>query len=239
MRIEEKPWESEVFGVRCGEVYCNAYNKTIDFDGWDFLHARPGIGEADCIAILKEAGFWKVTDYMMLRRNLCTHPPATSEILFPYRKATEGDAEHVGDLAAHVFIYDRFRADPHISREAAEVLERTRGENLCRGYAESVFVAIDLRYGIIGFSSVRGSSIGLNGVHPWFRHRGIGFGLVELACERLVDLGCKYALMDTQRSNTPALNMYFKKCHFKIQGMAIDFHWVRPGLEWHDGRLKK
>ncbi len=230
MRIEEKEWDSNVLGIRCGEVYCHSYDKAIDFNGWDFLHARPWVSEVDCIATLEEAGFVKVSDYLLLQRDLRAHPPVISE--FPYREAAKNDAEYVGDLAAQIFSYDRLHSDGRIPRKVADAYKRAWGENLCRGYAGSVFVATDLHYGIVGFSSVRGSFIGLNGVHPEFRRRGIGFGLVELACQRLADLGCDYALISTQRSNVPALNMYFKKCHFKIQGMAADFHWLRLGLEW-------
>jgi len=231
MRIEEKEWDSEVFGVRCGKVHCDAYDKSIKTDGWDFLHARAGVGEADCMATLKKAGFRKVADYMTLSRDLTAHPPVVSGIDFSWREATEDDAEYVGGLAAQIFVYDRCHADNRIPRKVVDAYKRIWAENLCRGRAEAVFVATDLRYGIIGFSSIHGSFVGLNGVHPKFRRLGIGFGLVELACQRLVYLGCEYALVSTQRANVPAIDMYYKS-HFRIQEMAHDFHWIRKELEW-------
>lgn len=232
MKIEEKLWDSKVLGARCGKVLYNPYDTAIDFDGWDFLHARPGVDEGNFTAILKEKGFLNIAGHMLLSRDLHAHPPAISGIDFPYREATKNDAAYVGGLAGQIFSHDRFHADKRIPQKMADAYKRAWGENLCRGYAEKVFVATDRHRGVIGFSSIRGSFVGLNGVHPKFRRRRIGSGLVELACKRLADLGNHYALTSTQRSNMPALNMYYGKCHFKIQGMAIDFHWIRPGLEW-------
>lgn len=232
MRIEEKPWDSKVLGVRCGEVHCLEYHKPFHFEGWDFLHSRPSVSEEGCIATLGKLGFVKVSDFLLLRRDLRAHPPDPLLAEFAYREAEEKDAEWIGNLAARIFVYDRLHADNRIPRKVADAYKRAWGESLCKGYAEHVYLAGDSKLRPIGFVSIRGSTVGLNGVHPKFRRRGIGFGLVELACKHLADLGNHYAFTSTQRSNMLALNMYFRKCHFRIQEMACDFHWIREGLEW-------
>lgn len=229
MRIEEKLWDTGVLGVRCGEVHCHAYDKSIDFDGWDFLHARPWVSELDCIAILKDADFVRTSMYLLLKRDLRAYPPVTPT--FFYKMATGEDARGVGELASQIFMHDRLHRDAQIPRRVADNYKRAWGSNLCLGYAEAVFLVTDIHAGIVGFSSARGSSVGLNGVHPEFRGRGIGSGLVELACFWLRDAGCDYALVSTQRHNAPAFKMYWK-AGFRVQGMAYDYHWIKPGLKW-------
>jgi len=53
-------------------------------------------------------------------------------------------------------------------------------------------------------------------VYPPYRRRGVGKSLMELAVERAKRLGDSIIILDVERENNPAINLY-RKAGFKIQ----------------------
>ncbi len=173
-------------------------------------------------AALQDQEFRVIECLLTLGRNLS---PDADGLPIGVELATADDADGCGHVAAGSFKYNRFRADPDISDQAADDLKAEWARNSCRGRADAVFVMRDAGR-ITGFNACLkgrgGAIIDLIAVLPEMHGRGIGRRLVDAALAHYADTAERITV-GTQSANTASLALY-QSAGFRIEASAFTLH---------------
>jgi len=196
------------------------------------LSARVDASDLSGLHVLEEAGFITVDSILTFALDLARHKPVEPSKDFQIRLATARDAERVAELARTAFIYDRFHADPFISRERAGELHARWLRNSCTGKAADAVLLAEDKTGLLGFVSCAllpdtgkrlGRMVGtivMVASAESARGRGVARATVMATVEWLRQHGCEIVESGTQVRNIPSMGM-FQKCGFRIVGSSI------------------
>jgi len=144
----------------------------------------------------------------------------------PVREHTPDDLERLAAIARHNHADTRFYADPNFPREGCDRLYDTWIRNSCAGWADAVLVAENdgAPAGYVSVHDRRGvGSIGLIGVDPETRGRGVGESLVRGALDWCARNGLERCTVVTQGRNIGGQRV-FQRCGFRTSSVALWFH---------------
>jgi dTDP-4-amino-4,6-dideoxy-D-galactose acyltransferase len=143
------------------------------------------------------------------------------------RPSDSGDVPILKGIARASFRASRFYFDPHFPPERCDALFETWIERSCLGYADMVLVA-ERQASTAGFITCHlernSGEIGLVGVSPDARGKGMGKLLVNAALKWFVNNHVHQVSVVTQGRNTDAQRLY-QRCGFLTNQVQLWYHW--------------
>lgn len=241
---EMLPWDTEFFGCRVARVCGDALTpeQAVQIDDWSWnnhIDALYFLSRADdpmTVQTAEQHGFGLVDVRLTFERKP-TNPnqtaPSAKTALARIRPFQAGDLPALQMMARAGHRDTRFFSDPHFSRQRAEDLYSTWITLESQGRAQMVFVAAVAPDQPVGYISChlnqagREGQIGLVGVNPAVRGRGIGRSLVLAAIEWCEAHGAQAVNVVTQGKNCTAQRLY-QQCGFLTRDLQFWYHkWYR------------
>jgi dTDP-4-amino-4,6-dideoxy-D-galactose acyltransferase len=244
------PWDSEQLGTSAARVDCllsmGSYNeqrrnKEILLDQLvseaqdrrvRHLSARVDASDLSSLHVLEKADFITLDGILTYALSLAVNPSVELPGDFRVRLATVADAEETATLARTAFVYDRYHADPFITREQADELHAAWLRNSCTGEAADAVLVAEDQEGLLGFTSCSlprdserrsGRMVGtiiLVASAQRARCRGVAHATMMAAVEWLRQQGCEIVESGTQLRNIPSSQL-FRKCGFVLVGSSL------------------
>jgi dTDP-4-amino-4,6-dideoxy-D-galactose acyltransferase len=241
------PWDTEFFHCRiarvCGDTLKQEQAEQID--EWSQSNRVRGLyflSRADDPATVQTAekhGFGLVDIRVTFERVLMNShdlarpdSPAGASI----RPVQPEDLPGLQAMARTVHEGTRFFKDPHFPRQRAEDLYSTWITQEAQGRAQIVLVAASAANQLLGYISCRldrvhrEGQIGLVGVSPEVRGRGIGKNLVLTAMDWFRAQGTHEVTVVTQGNNRAAQRLY-QQCGFLSRDLQLWYHKWYPILD--------
>ena len=229
-------WDSEFFGLRIARVPVMHLNEKLAAGvcRWcacekiDCLYFLADSSDQETVALAQEQGFRLVDVRITFEANVGDMQDAEGAPKgFTFRNAVEADIPTLRKIAREAHRDSRFYCDGSFPIEKCDALFETWIENSCRGWADIVIVA-DVGSGAVGYLTchVRSAShgqVGLVGLAPAARGRGVGAGLLKRGAKWLAGSGVREVNVVTQGRNVPAQRLY-QKCRFRTKTVEIWFH---------------
>jgi GNAT superfamily N-acetyltransferase len=208
--------------------------------GCQNMQARIPIDNLLSIHALEGAGFrtMEILTTWLFDLSRWSIPPQENPNLT--RNCRPSDTESLIELARTVYapIPDRFHVDPRLSSKASNELYASWMQSSCSGHlADHISVAESkgqvVGYGTLkyfgdhsGLCNARIAQLGLGGVSPEFRERGIVTDLVIHNLQWLAREQADFCFVGTQGNNIPPQRVWLK-IGFKPATMSLTLHyWV-------------
>lgn len=176
-----------------------------------YLSARVDGGDLAAIHALENAGFELIdgiqTFSIQLNRSTVTMPPGTR--LFRQR-----DLSQVVSIGKSAFEFDRFHADPALSKSVADELNKTWTKNCCLGIAADAVLISAEGHRVASYVTCRidrrsnHGSIGLVATAAWARGKGFAKRTSLAALNWFACQGMEFVEVGTQLRNVPAARLY-------------------------------
>jgi RimJ/RimL family protein N-acetyltransferase len=230
-------WDSAFFGISIARAVPTHVDKTICHAILDWCHTH----RIDCLyfladednrdsrRVLEDATFVHVDDRVTL-----TLDPVPVVIVSPdTRAAVPEDLPALRAIAAMSHHDSRFYNDGHFDRAQCDELYRVWIANSCAGWADQV-VVVEQEGRAIGYVTVHlrepeAAVIGLFGVDPAFRRRGIGGRLLTGALAWASSQSVRRMSVVTQGRNGVSMAFY-QDTGFRPTGRSVWYHrWFLPG----------
>ncbi|MEM1346962.1 MAG: GNAT family N-acetyltransferase [Myxococcota bacterium] len=232
-------WDSEFFGCAVGRVdwdgaSVSCVEEILEFQALerlDVLYVLVACEGTKLVRALVARGFDRVDERLTygLDWSSWRERPgrANREDVFVTASAT--DISALQDIAAEAHRDSRFYADPGFDEQACSRLYRVWIEVSCGRRADVVWTCHDAQ-GACGYvtCTVKDDvgSIGLVGVAPRARGRGLATGLLHQALWWFREQGVGRVDVVTQARNIPAQRLY-QSAGFKLRERAVWYHrWV-------------
>jgi len=225
------PWDSEFFGF----PIARANVKNIDSEQLAQINAECAEQDIRCLyflvepdtsttGLLESNGFhWVDLRYTLdADLNSITFESRHASI----RNADVGDVEQLRQIAAGNHTDSRFYHDGHFPVELCNELYAIWIEKCVRDPKELVLVWEEeaIVAGYVTAKVHRGiGEVGLVGVHPEFRGRGIAGTLTRALLQQLNDLNAEGVIVVTQGRNIAAQRLY-QSCGFRSKTMELWYH---------------
>jgi ribosomal protein S18 acetylase RimI-like enzyme len=241
------PWDTEFFHFRIARVRGDALKpeQATQIDEWSRSHqirCLYFLARADdpgTIQAAEQHGFGLVDVRLTFERLLVnshdparTDPPA-SAVIRPFQP---NDLPGLQSMARTGHQETRFFSDSHFPRQSVEDLYATWIALETQGRAQIVLVAASATNRPLGYVSChlepahREGQIGLVGVSPEARERGIGKDLVLAAIDWFRVQGAQVVTVVTQGNNRAAQRLY-QKCAFLSRDLQLWYHKWYPVLD--------
>jgi len=232
---EYLPWDSEFFGKRIARVIPKTLTQTdlALIDEWtkenliDCLYfLSDSVGGAEIIEV-QQAGFrlmdLRVTFFHDPRKTFLSPELDYSAIV----QANLADIPVLRKIAAHNHRDSRFYSDTHFNRELSDTMYAIWIEKAVCDPQQKVFVyktqGEPLGYVSYKLLENKVAEIGLVGISPAQRGKGIGFMLIQFLLDQLKNEHASKVTVVTQGKNVGALNLY-EKAGFRIFKIESWFH---------------
>src|SRR6266446_2566927 len=243
------PWDSEQLGVKAARIdYLVAegsYHEQrrikeallervladVEACGVRHLSVRIDASDYSSLHSLEAVDFNTIYTILTFAIDLSKQPLLELGHDFKIRLATASDADPVAALARTAFVYDRFHADPSISRSRADELHATWLRDSCNGKAVDAVLLAEDEGGLLGFASCLvqhdtrklGRMVGtiiLAASAERARGRGVAHATMMAATEWLRQQGCEVVEGGTQVRNIPSARL-FRRCGFVMVGASV------------------
>ena len=241
------PWDTEFFRCRIARACGDTLNdeQAAQIDDWSRNNRIRGLyflSRADDPATIQTAGkhgFGLVDIRVTLECVMMkAHDPARSNSPTDagIRPVQPGDLPELQAMARSVHQGTRFFNDPHFPRQRVEDLYSTWITLETQGRAQTVLVAASAAHQPLGYISCRldpvrrEGQIGLVGVSPEVRGRGIGKNLVLAAIGWFRAQGAREVTVVTQGNNRAAQRLY-QRCGFLSRDLQLWYHKWYPILD--------
>jgi RimJ/RimL family protein N-acetyltransferase len=233
--VFRRPWDSEFFGVTIGEAHLRACHDLGEIDrsareqGIRCVYLLVGGGDLASVTAAERDGFSltgiRLTCALEPQSTRHTSPPGDSRVAI--RAARAGDVHELERIAANAHRETRFYADAHFPRETCDRLYRTWIRRSCEGWADGVFVADDegrpVGYVTVHKRAEGPSSIGLFGVAPDARGRGVGGALLQAAVAWFDAEQLHEVVVMTQAQSVGAVRAY-QRAGFAVAEVHVWLH---------------
>jgi ribosomal protein S18 acetylase RimI-like enzyme len=241
------PWDTEFFHCRIARVCSDTLKQeqAVQIDEWSRNNRIRGLyflSRADDPATIRTAeqhGFGladiRVTFECMMMNSSDPDrpdPPAGASI----RLVQPDDLPGLQAMARTVHRETRFFNDSHFPRQRVEELYSTWITLESQGRAQSVWVAASAANQPLGYVSChlnparREGQIGLVGVSPEVRGKGIGKNLILAATGWFRAHGAQEVTVITQGNNRTAQRLY-QQCGFRTRDLQLWYHKWYPILD--------
>jgi ribosomal protein S18 acetylase RimI-like enzyme len=238
------PWDIDFFRCRiarvCGDTLKD--EQALQIDDWcrghriQCLYFLSRTDDPATIQIAEKHGFALVDIRVTLERRLSDGPdparPAPAGDI-TIRSSQPDDLPGLQTMARKGHSETRFFNDAHFPRQRAEDFYSTWITLEVQGRAQTVLVAASAANQPLGYvschldSARREGQIGLVGVNPEVRGRGIGRGLIRAALDWYRNHGAQVVTVVTQGNNRPAQRLY-QQCGFLTQNLQLWYHKWYP-----------
>ena len=202
------------------------------------LQARIPIDNLTAIHALEDAGFqtMEILTTWMFDLTKSSIPPKRYPDLV--RDSEPADTEPLIELARAIYepIPDHFHVDPHLSSKASNELYAEWIRSSCSGQLADQIAVAESDGEAVGYSTMkyfgdhdglcnaRIAQLGLGGMSPDFRGRGLVTDLVSHNLEWLRRRQADFGFLGTQGNNIPPQRVWLK-IGFKPVMMAITLHY--------------
>ena len=240
-------WDTEFFRCRiarvCGEVL--KQEQAVEIDEWSRNHRIRGLyflsraDDPSTVQTAEQHGFGLVDIRLTFERGM-TDLPDTVQPVPPagtsLRPVQPDDLPVLQALARTGHRGPRFFSDPHFQRERAEELYSTWITLESQGRAQLMLVVASATNQPLGYVSChwdpirREGQIGLVGVSPEVRGRGIGKNLMLAAMDWYGAQGAGKVTVVTQGNNCAAQRLY-QQCGFRSRDLQLWYHKWYPMLD--------
>jgi ribosomal protein S18 acetylase RimI-like enzyme len=241
------PWDTEFFRCRIARVCGDSLTQeqAVQIDDWSRSHRVRGLyflARADDPATVQTAeqhGFGLV-DIRVTLECLMTNLPEPAHSGPPagvsLRPVQSDDLPGLQAMARTGHKDTRFFSDSHFPRQRAEDLYSTWITLESQGRAQTVWVAASAANQPLGYVSChldavrQEGQIGLVGVSPEARGRGVGRSLVLAALGWYRSQGAHKVTVVTQGNNQAAQRLY-QQCGFLSRELQLWYHKWYPSLD--------
>lgn len=215
--LESKGYDSDITNIMEG---FSSLEKEINTRDINIIYSRVISKSFNIIHALEKLGFCYIENLLTFTFNFKKRQLPFPNIVI--RTWKEEDLEPLAVIGKTAFKYDRFHADPIISKTNADIIKQEWVLNSCKGYADEVLVAeIDNR--CVGFITLKIKNetgiIDLIAVDPRYSGKGIGteiiYGALQWFSTRVESVN-----VGTQSTNIASINMY-TRCKFKLVNCQI------------------
>jgi dTDP-4-amino-4,6-dideoxy-D-galactose acyltransferase len=235
-------WDTAFWGFTVARVRGNRldHDKLSAIDAWCarfdvrclYLLAAADDFATTCLA---ENAQFRLVDVRMTyarRTNEGLAPRASAATPLELRSAADGDIVALQQIARASYQDTRFYHDPRFKRDRCDDLYATWIERSCHGYADAVLVAgpageADGYVTCHGHRPDSPASIGLVGVRPDARGRGVASTLVAAAIDWFRAAGEHDVTVVTQARNLQAQRLY-QRAGFSLVDVGLWFHRWYP-----------
>lgn len=233
--MQRLAWDSGFWGMEVGTVPQEIANdrmalETALIDGvrrFDFIQASVPLESTDCIQTAQSFGFYLVDVRCVVELTVLSE----RAVELPISRAQPDEIAEVAELAAACHTHTRYANDPSLDGSRVKELYRKwifrdaagdgwqlgilrEGASLC-GYAT---MGVDASIG----------TIGLIGVNPSARGRGVGLELVRYAGSWCAAHGASKMHVVTQAGSRAAMKMY-QRAGYNVADLSCWLHWHRSG----------
>lgn len=228
-RYKKLDWDTDFFKVPIGRIEAStltdaeasAVVEEAKRDGIECLYFLADGGSPQTWSAAVRHGFVPV-DVKINFDQLLINPPAKVDGI---RMAIDSDRPMLLEITKSMFSGSRFYADPHFAREDCDALYRRWLSNALSNPAAGTLVAEEGGE-ISGYITCENNRIGLIGVRPEGRGRGIAGRLVAASLSWFFDCGVRSVEVATQGNNLAAQRIY-QKHGFRTRTLELWFHWWR------------
>jgi len=200
------------------------------------VYANLDINDPVTLHVAAQSGFSIGDVRVVLERDLLSSGnrvvPGDGSYCCPDDPITPDDCLCLEAIGAAMAAVSRFTFDGRFPQKSARALYRSWVRNSIAGaLADEVIVAREVhRRNPVGFATAKMTAghpeIGLLGVAPAHRRKGVGSLLLERLCRYCGDRGARTLTVATQGRNAAALRLY-QKNQFAVAQISIVFHiWV-------------
>ncbi len=228
-------WDSEFFGVSIARVSdahlseetCEQASRWCKSNQVKCLYFLCDVGDSRSSSVAEANGFRLMDVRVQLVRPsaplLLNQSAGQCEVRFAERQ-DEGALEAIA-RSSHT--HSRFFHDSHFLPKKSEALYETWIRKSCRGWADTVGVAMvdghPAGYVTCHLEKAGGGKIGLLAVAEAAQGQGVGRSLVGWALEWFASRTSGTISVVTQARNKAGLRLY-QKCGFSVQEMSLWFH---------------
>jgi dTDP-4-amino-4,6-dideoxy-D-galactose acyltransferase len=241
------PWDTGFFGCRIARVSGDTLKpeQAVQIDEWCHRSRVRGLyflSRADDPATIQTAeknDFELVDIRITFERGVMDLPDSNRPVLpggAHIRPFQAADLSGLQAMARTGHRGTRFYTDPHFPRQRVEDLYSTWITLESEGRAQIVLVGVSPDNLPLGYVSChldpghREGQIGLVGVRPEVRGRGVGKNLVLAAMDWFRAQGAQEATVVTQGNNRPAQRLY-QQCGFLSRDLQLWYHKWYPVLD--------
>jgi dTDP-4-amino-4,6-dideoxy-D-galactose acyltransferase len=240
------PWDTDFFSFRIARVCSDMLKKeqVVKIDDWSRSNAVRCLyflSRADdpvTIQTAGEHGFGLVDIRVTFERRMDLHDSICSDLPADVRIRPVQPSDLLGlqAMARTGHKETRFFSDSHFPPQRAEDLYSTWITLEVQGRAQNVLVAASATNQPLGYISCHLDSarhegqIGLVGVSPEVRGRGIGKNLVQAAIDWFKTQGAQKVTVVTQGRNQAAQRLY-QQCGFLSRDLQLWYHKWYPILD--------
>ena len=241
---EVLPWDTEFFKCRIGKVQGDTLEepRASDIDAWSRslgIECLYFLGRSDDPLTIRtaEAHGFALVDIRLTLEHTLEQPKRTGARTSPansiIRPFGQGDLPRLQAMAPAVHNNTRFFNDPHFARERVEGFYSFWIAQECNGGAQEVLVAVGTNDQPIGYitchvdGNATAGQIGLVGVAPEARGKGIGESLVFAAIDWFFAQRVSRVTVVTQGNNRPAQRLY-QRCGFLTKQVQLWYHKWYP-----------
>ena len=237
-------WDTEFFGVRVARARAGRSSPAelqvllawCRDQGVELLYLLADASSTGTTLELERNGF-HLMDIRLTLRFRGRPPEGVAEGASPtipgtVRSWLPKDVAALQAIAANAHTDSRFYQDPGVPRERASALYVTWITRSCSsGFADEVLVAESdgaaAGYITVSLQPDGSGTIGLLGVGPAARGRGVGQGLVQGGMRWCLERGADQIAVVTQARNLAAQRLY-QNCGFRTAGVGLWYHrWFR------------
>lgn len=235
-------WDSDFFGCRVARADAarltpESLAELLDWcrrESVDWLYFLADADDDVTVTVAEGAGFHQVDVRIELELDLRDWPRPEAGAASRVRPARESDLARLRPIAAAGHTDGRYFFDSRVPAERARALYETWIErSVTHGFADVVLVSeVDGRAcgyitGRIGTDGT--ASIGLIGVGPEARGRGVGTELVNALLDWASRSGATRVTVVTQGRNATAQRLY-QRCGFRTRTLQLWYHhWLTAG----------
>jgi len=235
------PWDSSFFGFRIAKVTrskidpasARAINAWCQEQNIRCLYFLASADDPET-AVTAEAENYRLADIRLTMEQQLSAPRTAKPLPenLSIRTAARGDLAALQTLAGSAFGLSRFYFDPGFPRQRCGELYRTWIEKSCSASNQLVLTAEE-KGRLVGFISaewdpanIESGKIGLLGVEPGGRGRGIGQHLMDRCLERLTAAGMRQIDAVTQARNIGAQRVN-QRAGFITRSIDLWYHkWI-------------
>jgi dTDP-4-amino-4,6-dideoxy-D-galactose acyltransferase len=234
-------WDSEFFGYRIARVTVNWLDReTIEqvmrwckSNNIDCLYFLANAGDGKTIRLVEDHRFRFVDIRVTLERGLDAPLDIPNKtVQGEIRLCRPDDIPALRAIARVNYHNTRFYDDPNFPESLCDTLYETWIEKSCKGYADEVLVA-ELEGDPVGYITCHlleqsVGQIGLVGVHPESRSKGMGEKLINESLCWFTGQGLRRVRVVTQGRNCKAQRLY-QKNGFLTDSVQLWYHrWFPP-----------
>jgi len=233
------PWDTAFFGRRIARVVGHRLNpqRVCAILEWcrvreiEYLYFLAAVDDQQTVRLAEDHGFRLVDIRVTLQCSIGDRRSGRSDETAQavrVRPARAGDIPLLQEIARTSYGDSRFYFDPCFSVEACENLYATWIKRSCEGYADAVLVA-EAEGRPIGYvschllSNKRHGQIGLVGVGPQARNRGVGHLLICHSLQWFAERGVDEVSVVTQGRSIAAQRLY-QRCGFATHSVQLWYH---------------